>query len=55
VGVAVALQQRPDFRAWTFVGIGYVLLEAGEIRRPLTGERLEDYALGLLADPGQVA
>ena len=55
VGVAVALQQRPDLRARAFVGIGRELLEAGEIRRPLTGECLHDHALGLLTDPRQVA
>src|SRR5207253_8251750 len=55
MGVAVALQQRPDLRARAFVGIWREVLEADEIRRPLTGECLYDHALGLLADPRQVA
>ena len=53
--VAVALQQRPDLRAWAFVRIWRCLLEMREIRRPFARQRLHDDALRLLADPRQLA
>ena len=53
--VAVALEQRADRLARARVGVQRLLLEMGEVRRPLTGERLDDNALGLLADARQRA
>src|SRR5207244_10505719 len=55
VGVAVALERRPDVVAAAQVALTGGLLELAQVAGDLAGQGLSDDLLGLGTDPGQLA